>query len=281
MNISRRQNWFDDSYSEWEDQYADQGLRGRQVRKRMELAYEYLCEERLPPGARILDLGCGPGIIAEKISSGNYQVSCVDFSPEMLLRARERLKGSGCKPAAYIQADAQSLPFKTGTFDAVLCIGVVSWVEDPDMLLNETARVLRPGGILIITAINMLSIENLFDPLFWWRSLLPSNLRAKMRDIVGTAVVNKGKDGYLNKYQFRLRYFDRMLESAGFKKTRWRTIKYGHFRLFKRRLFPVFAEVAIDRAFECLWWVPVIRSLGWLYCVKAMRKENGIIVQNH
>lgn len=280
MNISRHQDWFDNTSSEWEDQYADQGLRGRQVRKRMALAYEYLCEERLPRGSRILDLGCGPGIIAEKISSGDYRVSCIDFSSELLFRARERLKGSGCKPPNFIQADAHALPFKNGAFDAIICVGVASWVADPAKLLHETARVLRPGGMLFITAINKLSVENLFDPLFWWRTLLPADLRVKMRYLVRSAVKNQGTDGTLEPHQYGLRCFDKMLESAGFEKTRWRTIKYGHFRFFGRRIFPVFAEIAIDRAFECLWWAPVIRNVGWLYCVKAMRGEGGNFVQS-
>jgi len=272
MKPDELHTWFDSTAPEWEDQYLDQGLRGRHVRKRMALTIEYLHEEQLPPGARILDLGCGPGIIAEEFTSRGFRVYCVDFSSELLLRARDRLKRRGSALPHLVQADAHTLPFKKGAFDAITCVGVISWVADPAKVLRETARLLRPGGVLIITAINKFSVEYIFDPLFWWRQLFPPVWRTSLRSLIRFPATMQGEDAGPRLQQFELRGFDKMLQSVGFAKIRWRTIKYGHFRFFGHRIFPVRAEVAIDRALDSLWRFPIIRRLGWLYCAKVKRE---------
>ena len=118
------------------------------------------------------------------------------------------------------------------------------------------------------------SVENLFDPLLWWTQLVPMALPRSLRTLWTRSVV-KEKDTGRSPQQFRLRQFDEMLLSEGLAKTQWRTIRYGHFRCFGRRIFPTRVEVAIDSALERLWPVPIIRALGWQYCVKAIRATDG------
>lgn len=271
LNTKNERAWFDCTVAHWENQYTYPGLRGPQVQKRMSLALEYLDDERLPSGARVLDLGCGPGIIAEHIASRGFRTYAVDFSDKLIARAQDRLKRAGCACTYLVQADAHRLPFKNDAFDAIVCIALILWVTDPAKALCEIARVLRPGGAVIITVRNRFCIENVFDPLFWIWQLVPDRARAWVRRVIGRSKGEAQQDDRPAPKQFGIRDFDKMLRNAGLEKIRWRTIQYGPFRLFRRSIFPRRVRVAIDKGFERIWSVPVIRRLGWTYCVKAIR----------
>lgn len=234
---------------------------------------DFLAEEKIAPGSRILDLGCGPGIVAAELSKAGYRVSCMDFSSRLLLRARDMLKEETRFSPSFVQADGHSLPYRSGSFDGIVCIGVTSWVSDPVVVMREIARVLRPGGTLVITAVNMYSIENLFDPLFWWRRFTPAPLRKAVRSVRERLVDEHESETEPRLRQFALRSFDRMIENAGFSIASWRTIKYGHFRFFGRRIFTTDTEITIDRTLEKASGIPVIRRSGWLYIAKAKRRE--------
>ena len=100
----------------------------------------------------ILDVGSGAGQIAKhllKYADANAQITCSDLSHQMLRRARERLKS---KRPQYVTADLTRLPFANGTFDCVTCGYVLEHLPDARMGIAELARVMTPGGrMLLIT----------------------------------------------------------------------------------------------------------------------------------
>lgn len=104
---------------------------------------------RLAPGAAVLDVGCGPGVItaglARAVAPGGVAVG-LDVSASMLARAAEHAEVN----LALIRADAQRLPFRDGTFDAVCSTAAVMLVDDPLEALTEMMRVLKRGGRLIV-----------------------------------------------------------------------------------------------------------------------------------
>ena len=91
------------------------------------------------PGERILDLGCGDGQLTQRIAATGASVAGVDASPEMAAAAR--LRG-----IAVDLGVAESLPYASGSFDAVFSNAALHWVRDQDAMLAEVARVLRRGG---------------------------------------------------------------------------------------------------------------------------------------
>jgi len=103
---------------------------------------------RLPAGATVLDMGCGPGVatalLAEKGRS--RLVAAFDFDAGMVKRARRRLRGD--PRVGLLVADAARMPFPDGLFDAVFVLGVVHHVPEWRVALREVARVLKPGGRL-------------------------------------------------------------------------------------------------------------------------------------
>ena len=118
----------------------------------------------LPPriAGRVLDNGCGAGILLADLSVRCDEVHGVDLSPDMLAQARERA------PAARLRAgDLEDLPFPDAHFDAVVCRGSLHHVPRREKALAEAFRVLRPGGLLALS-----EPSDDFPPVRWARAAL-------------------------------------------------------------------------------------------------------------
>lgn len=97
----------------------------------------------LPPGARVADIGCGPGHHAEMLRERGLRVTGFDLSPQML--AARGVPG-------LVQADMRALPLASASHDAVWSAAAIVHVPRPDVsgALAEFGRVLRPGGHLVL-----------------------------------------------------------------------------------------------------------------------------------
>jgi SAM-dependent methyltransferase len=103
-------------------------------------------ERLIGPGpGRCLDLGCGPGLHISTLLDLGWTVTGVDISEDQLRLARERVGDA----AELLLANALSLPFPDGSFDAVLSAFTHTDVDDFAAVLGEVVRVLRPEGRLV------------------------------------------------------------------------------------------------------------------------------------
>jgi SAM-dependent methyltransferase len=101
-------------------------------------------------GRRVLDVGCGDGSLAAVFrQKGAASVAGCDIDPKMIMRARARTAQQDAA-IAYAIADAQRLPFRSESFDIVTIVTVLAFLSRPECALAEIARVLRPGGRLVI-----------------------------------------------------------------------------------------------------------------------------------
>jgi trans-aconitate 2-methyltransferase len=92
------------------------------------------------PGERILDLGCGPGQLTQKIAESGAEVVGVDASPSMIGQARQNF------PALrFVLQDAAALTFDQ-EFDAVFSNAALHWMLDPAAVVTAVSKALRPGG---------------------------------------------------------------------------------------------------------------------------------------
>jgi SAM-dependent methyltransferase len=105
-------------------------------------------------GMKALDVGCGTGHHLKGLAERGFQVTGVDGSAEMLDVARQAVSD-----ADLHLADVGHLPFADDSFDLALCIEVLRYLEHPAGPIAELARVLRPGGMALVTAAPLFSLN--------------------------------------------------------------------------------------------------------------------------
>ena len=96
---------------------------------------------------RLLDVACGTGVVALTASRAGALVEGIDLTPELISRANENSKIMGLD-ANFIEGDAEFLPYEDQKFDVVVSQYGHMFAPRPDVVTNELARVLKPGGTL-------------------------------------------------------------------------------------------------------------------------------------
>jgi SAM-dependent methyltransferase len=128
--------------------------------------YEALVEYGVPPRARLLDLGCGTGLVAKEMARRGAVVTGVDLSEAMIARARIRVP-----EASFEVGRAEELSFADASFDAATSAQTFHWLDQP-RALAELARVVRPGGIVAV----------------WWKGLMRGDGMRAIREEVAREV---------------------------------------------------------------------------------------------
>jgi ubiquinone/menaquinone biosynthesis C-methylase UbiE len=118
--------------------------------------YRYLGLEPFMRGARIADIGCGTGhrVIPMAQHFGVNQYLGLDHSSASLHVAEELCEELGIKNAALYEGDVFKLPFEDGSFDIVICQGVLHHTSDPYRGFKELVRICRPGGFINVYPYN-------------------------------------------------------------------------------------------------------------------------------
>ncbi len=110
---------------------------------------------RLDNGGRFLDLGCSSGLytrtMADRLGEDGDMIG-IDISPSMIREAVRRSRKAQVSPS-FIRADADNLPFADASFAGVVCGGTLNELGDPGRALQESCRVLEPGGRIAIMGI--------------------------------------------------------------------------------------------------------------------------------
>jgi len=141
-NTEDRQFW--DAAADTFDDEPDHGLRDPRTRA----AWAIRLRSWLPASpSDLLDLGCGTGSLALLAAGDGHRVTAVDSSARMAALAREKLAGTG---ARVLVGDAARPPVAAGGFDVVLVRHVLWALPDPTAVLRHWARLLRPGGRLVL-----------------------------------------------------------------------------------------------------------------------------------
>ena len=102
---------------------------------------------------RLLDIGCGGGVLAEEFASLGCQVTGIDISPKSIAVAQAHAARSGLS-IDYRVGSGTSLPFEKHSFEAVSCCDVLEHIRDWKQVITEAARVLVPGGLFFFDTIN-------------------------------------------------------------------------------------------------------------------------------
>jgi ubiquinone/menaquinone biosynthesis C-methylase UbiE len=106
----------------------------------------------------LLDLGCGPGIVTAAMAPDVREVVAYDLTPQMLDKAREKCRETGLKNVRFELGRAEHLPFEKESFERVVTRLTIHHFLDPRRVMNEMARVTRPGGKVVVA--DVVSSEN-------------------------------------------------------------------------------------------------------------------------
>ena len=234
LDLPLVERYFRDTADYWSDVYDEPTLNGERYRARARAVLDLVAASgHAPRGTRILEIGCGAGRTAVSLARQGFSVEALDVVPAMVEQVRRR--AADAKVSDRLRAatgDVNCLPFEAGAFDMVLAIGVLEWSPTLSGPLSEMARVLRPGGHLIVNVDNARALHCLFDPRF--HPLVTGAKRLLRRTLVGAGLVNsEARPGRCTPKKL-----DDALNAAGMRKTHGLTCGFGPYTFLGFRLLP-------------------------------------------
>jgi ubiquinone/menaquinone biosynthesis C-methylase UbiE len=225
--------------------------------------YSFIAQKRLvidllaDANGRLLEVGCGPAVMAPDLLAMGFELQGIDVSAEMIRRAELRMAGHPReKRCRFAIGDVESLEFPDAFFDAVLAMGVLEYLEGYDRALHEMRRVLKPGGVMILTIPNRASAYHLARGVY-------TKLRVVARRLRG-----RSPTGGLRHHPCVPWALDRQLARAGLRKLESRACNFVFFPL--KELQPRASE-ALSRALMPLAASRLAPLIGAQYIVKAQK----------
>jgi ubiquinone/menaquinone biosynthesis C-methylase UbiE len=129
-------------------------------------------------------------------------------------------------------ADAHELPFEDDSFDLVVAAGLIPWVASPRTAIGEMARVLVPGGRLVVSCDNRRRLDHLLDPMW-------SDRLAGVRTAVGKRLPSSWRPSPVPAARYHsIEDFNDLLSAAGLRAEKGRTFGFGPFTLLSRPVLP-------------------------------------------
>src|SRR5207237_1119173 len=124
----------------WRELYEMKSLSGVIHQQRRSIALRWVDQLGLAPGSRILDIGCGAGLLAIDLRKRGYVVDSIDANEAMVDLARAQAARAGVRDKLTISVgDAHALGFASGSYDLVIALGVVPFLHSPSVALAEIA----------------------------------------------------------------------------------------------------------------------------------------------
>ncbi|MFM8586431.1 MAG: bifunctional 2-polyprenyl-6-hydroxyphenol methylase/3-demethylubiquinol 3-O-methyltransferase UbiG [Gammaproteobacteria bacterium] len=105
-------------------------------------------------GARVADVGCGGGLLAEALTRAGASVTAIDLAPSMIEVAKLHAAGERLQIDYRVQSVESLATEATGTFDVVTCMEMLEHLPDPAQVVSELSRLLKPNGSLFVSTLN-------------------------------------------------------------------------------------------------------------------------------
>jgi len=253
----------------WESIYDHQDFCGACLRLRMNQALSWLDDSNLSKNSMILDAGCGAGKVTRETAEREHNVFGMDYSYGMIKKANRICNTERKLNVKFLEGDIESLPFKDSSFDMVICLGVITYLESEEKALRELSRVLKLQGILILSSLNKAHLAKYFD--------FPLLIRNALQKIFGYRIAfwkkrAKVKRDSGSKRRYFTPYLRNSLELQGFKVLEYTTVPLGLLTFYGREIPPKKINIKITMFLEKFLNVPLIGPLGGL-CIFRVKKS--------
>jgi len=149
----------DDTWASLADLFANEAYASAKGLVRTYVLHQHLLEHLPEPPATVLDVGGGAGHQSFPLARAGYEVTLLDPSPAMLDKARQRLQGlpdEAQRRVTFVQADGEDADEAVNgrRFAAVLCHGVLGYLEQPEPMVSQLCRCVAAGGVVSIMSGN-------------------------------------------------------------------------------------------------------------------------------
>jgi ubiquinone/menaquinone biosynthesis C-methylase UbiE len=256
----RVNDYFEASRVDWERIYFENRLLPTIYQDRHNTALRWISELRLHTNARILEIGCGAGLLSIALAKNGYTVDAMDATAAMLSMTRKNAVDQNVQNQIRLHlADVHELPFQTQTFDAVIALGVIPWLHTESVALGEMHRVLKHGGHLLVTADNNARLNRLLDP-------LSCPLLAPLRWTVKHLLRRCGLWSPDSAFQPKRHYpaeVRRLIAGCYLKKVKCCTIGFGPFTIFRKELFTDGTGIKLHHQLQRIAWRQGSSPLRW------------------
>ena len=205
-------------------------------------------EERLGSGnGQVLDIGCGPGVMTKQIRDLGWEYVGIDISKEMIELANMRFNQD--PHVCFKVGSVEKIEEKDSSFDVVVAMGLVEYVADDEVVIREVARVLKPGGLFIVSLPNWWSSVRMWDR-YILRPIL--FLRRKL--------ITRKDSGVLHR-EYTLGSYKMLLERNNFEVDH---VDFYNFRVLPRPFDYIFpkSSVFLSGLFEPLRKILFLRNIG-------------------
>ena len=240
--------YFQSVSSYWDEVYSRRDVYGVIYQLRLANVLALVDGLALPTGSRILDLGCGVGVLSVALAKRGYHVEAVDAATAMIDHTRRRAAEAAAEEHVNATVgDAHRLDFPDRAFPLALSVGVIPWLDLPQRAIGELARVIKPGGYLLLTADNSQRLDLLLDPL---RSPAFSWMRRTIKNILGFSWQYPAAMGSVCSARHSIQEIDQLFAAAGLKRVCTETVGFGPFTFFDRRFFSGWFGVKVHRMLQ-------------------------------
>lgn len=235
--------WWGDVY----DSSLPRGFFSHEMTRRRELVLALLREHALlRPGVRVLECGCGPGGILRAIATTGCRTTGINLNPRLLRAVRSTDARSSCAAA-----DVERLPFRDGAFDVVLCVGVLSYLREDEAAVWELARVVRPGGAVVVGLPGRFLAAKALDP-FYPLVWLPARIARALRTRGRGASHAPGVFHHEEIRRYGLRTLAPLYARAGLVERETASVSFGPLTLWRRELLPLSWSIALSDRLSAL-----------------------------
>ena len=266
--------YFNAGASYWDDVYRRHNVLSLRYQERFKGILQMVDKCSLPPGSHILDVGCGAGVYSVTLAGRGYFVEAVDGAPAMLERTRHHAAEAQVgERVRTTMGSIYHLPFHDEAFPMVVSVGVIPWLASPQEAIVELARVIKPGGYLVMTADNRRRLDVLLDPL---KSPAFSRARQIVKTVFGVSywARHPAPVDMVWNCEHSVRDVEKLLARAGLTRLHVETLGFGPFTFFTHEFLPDRLGVKLHRLLQRLanLGLPGLRSAGWQIVILARKQ---------